>query len=350
MVGNGIISKFGKAIFTLPATQPPPPRGPQVLPGLAPGALWECKNSPAPAGPPPGDLVVFDLTLCPLLPPQTKASQSVSPVLSQAPSCRMKRGCRPAPKETISPPSSGRTVRSQAAPLPFPQLASSREHPRGGRPLPPHPARRRREPPALGVLGHRRSAPLHGRTHPSSVRPQPRSCALLLDRAPLLGAPPSSAMRPPSWPLAPSARCRPPCRRPLSAALPKAFPRLVSLPNPGGEVSLLRSPVCARRLRAARSPGRRLLARSQNKQPQATSFPRGPLSQRGPAPVAAGSGLLGQHQPTPLTCPPGAKFRNPDWSRTEPAARRNHLPSPAHPSSPLPSHTGFIYLEGEVAN
>lgn len=46
---------------------------------------------------------------------------------------------------------------------------------------------------------------------------------------------------------------------------------------------------------------RRLLARSQNKQPKATSFPGGQLSQQRPAPVVAGSGLLGQDNPTLLT-------------------------------------------------
>lgn len=198
---------------------------------------------------PPGDFVVFELTLCWLLSPQTTAPQSLRPVLSQAPSCRMKRGCRQAPTEAILPPSSGRTVRSRAAPLPFPQLSSSLEHPRrttpSSAPRPQDP--RHRELRALGVLGPRRlCAPVFGAlpssaTRPSSVHPLLRPRAPPVHPLPRPRAPPRrspSSARPTSWPRAPSrprapsALCRAPSPAPPLGRAPQSVSARGLAPHP----------------------------------------------------------------------------------------------------------------------
>lgn len=183
--------------------------------------------------------------------------------------------------------------------VPLPQLDSSREHPRGGHTSTPSSltppqdlGAGGRRPPEFWVLAAarpppRRAAPLPGRAPLSSAaRPPPRSAA------PLLGAP--SRQRAPSV----SARgLRPPAPRPRSANAGSARPAA-----PGA--------VCqpAAKVNSAKS----------------LPSPRGPLSQRQPAPVAAGSGFF------------WAGTVQPHWpARKEPdsgleARRPSHLPSNAH--------------------
>ena len=115
-------------------------------------------------------------------------------------------------------------------------------------------------------------------------------------------------MHPPPMPAPPS-----PLRVPGVWALtfPTRTPTPPRLRGPPGSPA----PLCEPRVRGPRR--RRLLDRSQNKQPQTTSSPGGQLSQQRPAPVAAGSGFLGQHNPTSLTGQRRAGFRTRGWSRAQ---------------------------------
>lgn len=129
----------------------------------------------------------------------------------------------------------------------------------------------------------------------------------------------------------PCATCRTPLLRTQAPPSPGAFqrgaspevPRSARLPSPA-----LQTP-------GVRGPRRRLLARSQNKQPKATSSPGGQLSQRQPTPVTAGSGFRSQHNPTSLTGPRRAGLRNPDGAAPASAVatggERAWVGGPVHP-------------------
>lgn len=158
----------------------------------------------------------------------------------------------------------------------------------------------------LPVLGVPDLRPLHPSfLNPGSAR-RPAAPAVpgFLGRAPSLrDAPPTHARAPI------------PAARPghLGADLPHTHPHPAP-PRPRGPPG---SPaqLCEPRVRGPRR--RRLLDCSQNKQPKATSSPGGQLSQQRPALVAAGSGFLGQHNPTSLTGQRRAGVRTPGWSRAQ---------------------------------
>lgn len=167
--------------------------------------------------------------------------------------------------------------------------------------------------PLLGHAPSLREVPLLPCGAPSLHRAGFRQHTSPLPRAPHSGKrrPPLCAAPQPRR--APFATCHPPTPR---SSCPE--PRGVSARSlPPGSRGPLGSPAQLCKRRVCVGPRRRLLARSQNKQPKATSFPGGQLSQRRPAPVAAGSGFLSQHNPTSLTRPRRAGPRNPVRSWAE---------------------------------
>lgn len=101
--------------------------------------------------------------------------------------------------------------------------------------------------------------------------------------------------------------------------------------------------LCEPRVRGPRR--RRLLERSQNKQPKATS-PGGNFHNNGRPPVAAGSGFLGQHNPTSLMGEGAGRIQDlglsraqlriaPDGMRGEASpAEAQQLPVPLRDHSP----------------
>lgn len=196
----------------------------------------------------------------------------------------MNRGCRQAATEAVSKDLQARVLQAPVRLVtprelvrPFP--SSLRRIPGAGDPFLPSPG-------AGGWFWVLAAAAPRSATHPLL-----RCTAFLAHELPFRRAPDLGRAHPP---LRPPAMC-PPSGRPLSAALPRALGRRASRPHPGREVS--RSPA-----RAARSPRRRLLARSQNKHGQATSFPRGPLSP-GRAARPRQEALSGLHHPAPPTRP-----------------------------------------------
>lgn len=235
--------------------------------------------------------MLFDLTLGRLLSPQTKAAQSLRPVLSRAPPGRMKPGCRRAPTEAITPLSSGplssgRTLGSPACPLcPFPSSPPHGSIPGAGtpRPLPPSPA------PGPGAGTGRPLGVFAATAAPSSAaRPPPRR------DAPLPGAP--SRQRAPS----------------LSA---RASPH----PRPRGP--------------PASRPGSANAGSAQPAAPGAVCQPTAKINSPKPLPSPRGSGRgrkwLSGPAPSSPSDPP-AKDQIQGRRRVEPWRRRSHLPSNVH--------------------